>query len=233
MISSPFAIKVRNVTRKVGLNKLISNILTSKEYEDRFGNAINNQIQPGDIVWDIGANLGIYTQIFLDSVSSTGSIVAFEPVIPCFQKLQQKFSDVSNVYLKNIGMGAKDEVSFIRIEQDPLAATHNIVDLDKASETSDNLHKVEIRSSDSFIASEPELIPNIIKIDVEGYEGQVIDGMKNLLSNPKLRCVGIEVHFGLLNDRGEVNRPQEIEKILKQNNFIVRWTDSSHILATR
>ena len=68
MISSPFAIKVRSLTRKIGLNKIISNILTSRKYEDRFGNAINNQIQPGDVVWDIGANLGIYTQIFLDKL---------------------------------------------------------------------------------------------------------------------------------------------------------------------
>lgn len=232
MISSPFTIKVRNLTRKIGLNKLISNILTSREYEDRFGNAIINQIQPGDVVWDIGANLGIYTQIFLDSTSNLGSVVAFEPVPPCFKELQQKFSDVSNVYLKNIGVGSQDEVSFMRIEQDPLAATHNIIDTEKSSEL-DNLTKVEIRSPDSLIASEPELIPNIIKIDVEGFEGQVIDGMESLLKNPQLRCIGIEVHFGLLNDRGEANRPQQIEKVLKENNFTVGWTDSSHILATR
>jgi len=57
--------------------------------------------------------------------------------------------------------------------------------------------------------------------------------MQNLLTQKKLRCIGIEVHFGLLNDRGESNQPQEIERILKQNNFVVNWTDSSHIIATR
>jgi len=171
MISSPIVIKIRNFTRKIGINKLIAGLIASQEYEDRFGTAINSQIQSGDVVWDIGANLGIYTQIFLEGVSSNGQVVAFEPAPSCFEKLQQKFTNTPQVQLKNIAIGSKDEVSFISIEQDPLAATHKIMETDKIS-NSNNVVKIQVRSSDSIINSEPELIPNIIKIDVEGYEGQ-------------------------------------------------------------
>jgi len=232
MISSPIVVKIRNFTRKLGLNKLIATLIASKQYEDRFGNAINSQIQPGDIVWDIGANLGIYTQIFLESVSSNGQVVAFEPAPSCFEKLQQKFANVPQVKLKNIAVGSKDETLLIALEQDPLAATHKIVEAGNVS-NSNNLVKVEVYSSDSIINLAPELIPNVIKIDVEGYEGQVLDGMQNLLTQKQLRCIGIEVHFGLLDERGEPNRPKQIEKTLTENNFVVFWTDSSHIVATR
>jgi FkbM family methyltransferase len=232
MISSPIAIKIRNYTRKLGINKLIASLLASKQYEDRFGNAISSQIRSGDIVWDIGANLGIYTQIFLDSVSPNGQVVAFEPAPSCFEKLQQKFKNHHQVKLNNIAIGSQDEISFISLESDPLAATHQVIETDKIS-NANNVVEIQVRSSDSIIHSEPELIPNIIKIDVEGYEGQVIDGMQHLLTEKKLRCIGIEVHFGLLNERGETNRPQQIESILQKNNFVVNWTDSSHIIATR
>lgn len=232
MISSPIVVKVRNFTRKLGLNKVIAGFLASKEYEDKFGNAISSQIKSGDTVWDIGANLGIYTEIFLNQASVNGRVVAFEPAPSCFTVLQKKYTANERVTLKNIALGSQDDTLYMNIEENPLAATHKIVDSN--SETnSNNLVEVKVCSPDSIIELEPELIPNVIKIDVEGFEGQVIDGMQNLLKQEKLRCIGIEVHFGLLNERRETNRPQQIEKTLKENNFIVSWTDSSHILATR
>lgn len=232
MISSPTVIKIRNFTRKLGLNKLIAGFIASKEYEDRFGNAINNQIKPGDIVWDIGANIGIYVEIFLKSVSTDGKVIAFEPTPACFEQLKKKFDNTPQVKLKNLAIGSKDETLSMNIEEDPLAATHKIADGINPTNPS-SLVQVQVRSSDSIIQSEPELTPNIIKLDVEGYEGQVIDGMQNLLKQKQLRCIGIEIHFALLNERGETNRPQEIEKTLKENNFVVSWTDSSHIIAVR
>jgi FkbM family methyltransferase len=230
MISSPIVIKVRNFTRKLGLNKLVAGFLTSKKYEDKFGDAISSQIRPGDIVWDIGANMGIYTQVFLNGVSPQGKVVAFEPAPSCYLELQKKYKDNPLVELKNIAVGAKNDTLSMNIEENPLASTHKIIDQSNFI-SSDNLVEVQVRSLDSIIES--ELMPNIIKIDVEGYEGQIIDGMNNLLTQKQLRCIGIEVHFGLLNERGESNRPQQIEKILKDNNFVVSWTDSSHIIATR
>ena len=84
-----------------------------------------------------------------------------------------------------------------------------------------------------MVASEPELFPNVIKIDVEGHEGAVMDGMYSLLPDRRLRCIGIEVHFGLLDERGESAKPKQMEHTLLQHGFRVRWTDPSHLLAVR
>jgi hypothetical protein len=116
------------------------------------------------------------------------------------------------------------------LETDPLAATHRIVE----SQSGGNTVDVPIRSVSSIIQDNPGLFPNIIKIDVEGHEGAVMDGMnENVLKNPCLRCIGIEVHFSLLDERGESKRPQEIEKALIHHGFQVTWTDASHLLAIR
>ncbi len=75
--------------------------------------------------------------------------------------------------------------------------------------------------------------PNVVKIDVEGHEGAVLDGMADLLKDVRLRCIGIEVHFGLLAERGELYRPKEMEATLRRHGYRLRWTDPSPLIALR
>ena len=72
--------------------------------------------------------------------------------------------------------------------EDPLAATHRVVD---AAQPLDNgAHAtVAVRSAGSFVTDNPELFPNIIKVDVEGFEGAVFDGLKDLLPDRRLILV--------------------------------------------
>ncbi len=79
-----------------------------------------------------------------------------------------------------------------------------------------------VRSNSVTVAC-PELFPDLVKIDVEGHEGAVLDGMRDLLSNQRLRCIGIEVHFGLLEECGEAHRPRQMEETLGKHGFQVRW----------
>jgi hypothetical protein len=129
-------------------------------------------------------------------------------------------------------MGASDGQLTMCLDEDPLAPTHRIV---VAAEVGGGRKTVAVavRSAASIVADEPELFPNLIKIDVEGHEGAVMDGMDGLLADRRLRCIGIEVHFGLLDERGEGGRPKSIEQTLIQHGFKVRWTDRSHLLAVR
>ena len=68
---------------------------------------------------------------------------------------------------------------------------------------------------------------------MEGYEGAVIDGMKSILSDPRIRFIGIEMHFGILEKRGESGQVYLIEQSLNNNNFTTHWTDHSHLIAAR
>jgi Methyltransferase FkbM domain len=51
-------------------------------------------------------------------------------------------------------------------------------------------------------------MPNVVKIDVEGYEPEVINGMPNILSN--VRAAFIEVHFSILESKGMLQHPAAI-----------------------
>ena len=76
-------------------------------------------------------------------------------------------------------------------------------------------------------------IPNVIKIDVEGYELDVIKGMNSSLYHKNLRFLIIEVHHNYMDMRKINNGAQQIQRTLEKANFNVNWLDPSHLLAVR
>lgn len=230
MLTSPVFVGLRSLARRLGVNKLLGRLLQHGRYEDRFGTAFEAVIRQGDVVWDIGANVGLYTKVFLERAGINGQVVAFEPTGDCFQVLTDKFSSHERVILKNMAMGAEDGTVSMALEQDTLAATHRVV-LERP--VGDEYLEVPIRSAASFVSEFPGFFPNVVKIDVEGHEGAVLDGFSKLLPDARLRCIGIEVHFGLLEGRGESHRPRQMEQAFSSHGFTCRWTDPSHLFATR
>ena len=232
MHSSPTLIRIRNFTRKLGLNGLIGRVLSGNGYEDKFGSAIFAQVRSGDCVWDVGANVGLYTTQFSARLCGNGKVIAFEPVPACFEELQERTKNISNISSVNVAMGAEDGEVTMMLDDEDLAATHQVVSNGPKFKNSRHC-VVSVRSAASLVNDNQDRFPNVIKIDVEGYEGAVFDGLETLLTDTRLRCIGIEVHFGLLEVRGERKRPQLFEKTLIKNGYNVRWTDSSHLIAIR
>src|SRR5262245_40311756 len=58
------------------------------DYEYETIRSFRRLVAPGDVVWDVGANLGFYTLIAAQLVSETGQVVAWEPSPPVFHYLQ-------------------------------------------------------------------------------------------------------------------------------------------------
>lgn len=229
--SSPLYVRLRNVTRKLGLNKLAALLFFRGEYEDRYGARLLEEIRPSDTVWDVGANIGLYTSQFSERVGDGGLVVAFEPVPACFAALERVRGRAS-IYPVNAALGAADGELTIALEEDALATTHKVVDCVRTGSRL-GVTDVPVRSGESFAAEHPELFPNLIKVDVEGFEGEVYTGLKSLLDDVRLRCVGMEVHFGILRERGEADTPRALEKGLVEHGFRVEWTDPSHLVAIR
>lgn len=230
--SSPLFVKVRNVTRSLGLNKLAARLLLRGEYEDRFGPRLLAEVRASDTVWDVGANVGLYTSQFAERAGGSGRVVAFEPVPACFKALEEVADRRDEIRPVNAALGATDGYLTMALAQDALAATHRVV-AGANQDTDEVFTEVPVRSGESFGAEHPDLFPNVIKIDVEGFEGEVFAGLKGLLHDERLRCIGIEMHFGLLQKRGEPDTPERLEKGLKQKGFSVNWTDPSHLIALR
>lgn len=218
---------IRNITRKLGLNPFLFRILfRNKSYEQYFDNKFTSNLKFDDIVYDIGANVGYYSADFAKIVSNSGMVYAIEPSDINYQKLIDKTKDISNIVALNIAIGSKNGKLFISQGTDELGANSRI------SITETKLGKwVDVITLDNLVNLNVQ--PTAIKIDVEGFEIEVLKGAESTLKSSKLKMVGIEVHSSILIENGINDGPFQIEKILKSNNFNIEWTDFSHIVAIR
>jgi FkbM family methyltransferase len=220
-------VAVRSQGRKWGVNRFVAKLVTSQDYEDKFQDKMLASVQSGDCVWDVGANLGLYTRKFAEIVGERGKVFAFEPSPQNFGNLKDSVSAFENIELIPAALGSEAGTVGFQQGDDPLGATSKVVGGTGASVT------VDVKRGDDLLGDGTVELPNVVKIDTEGFELDVIRGMMGVIASPQLRTLCIEVHFGLLAERGQPDAPSEIEKLLKSNGFAISWPDSSHIMANR
>lgn len=222
---------LRTLGRALGLNSRLATLLWGRNYEDRFQVAMLRAIREGDVVWDVGANVGFYAKKFSDIAGSSGKVFAYEPSPTNLQRLHEAVASLRNVTVVPLALGEREDVLVLEQGNDPLGATSRIID--KTIEESERQITIQVSSGDQLISSGVVLIPNIIKIDTEGYELDVLHGLTETLRQKELRTLCIEVHFGLLKERGLPNASSDIEKLLVHSGFALAWPDASHVVATR
>jgi FkbM family methyltransferase len=196
-------------------------------YEDAFDKALFANLRDGDVVWDVGANVGYYTKRFAKVVGVRGKCIAFEPFPETAEKLRVNLDGIKNYSLEVYALGAAAGKVVMQVGGDELGATNRI------SEEQSCGVMIEISTGDAIISEARIEAPNVVKIDTEGFELDVLRGMSKLMQDPKLRALFVEVHFGLLAERGIPKAPVEIETLLKDAGFQTRWVDASHIAAER
>lgn len=151
------------------------------EYEDM--SFLLHFLRPDDLFFDIGANVGAYTLLAAGEIGAR--TVSVEPVPTTFQFLSDNVSlnKLENkVQLLNVGLGSKSGT--IKFTKSLDAVNH--VAIENESDTVD----VIVKTMDEIDSD----IPLLIKIDVEGFETEVLKGAKNILSNKKLKAIIIELN---------------------------------------
>lgn len=224
--SQPWATALRKYARILKPAISLWRRSTGNQYEDAFGRALLGAVKPGDCVWDIGANVGNYTKKFAQIVGNQGHVIAFEPSPQVVHTLTAATQTLPQVSIQAVGLS--NEAGEVPFFYDP----NGIGTLDSLTRPTDGgiETKVQIRRGDDYLDQHR---PNIIKIDVEGFEKEVLTGMPRTLASPSLRSIFVEVHFQLLERKGTPQAPSDIAAMLKSAGFKVKWTDASHIAASR
>lgn len=158
-----------------------------------------------DLFIDVGANAGSYTILACAVGGARG--YCFEPVPSTFQRLTDNLvlNDLlGRVKAYNIGLADKEgEVLFTS----DLDTTNHLI---APAEAAGDAIAVKVRPLDQVLANES---PSLIKIDVEGLETLVINGMLCTLGNPSLHSVIVELngsgaHYGF-DDQGVIEKMRE------------------------
>ncbi len=226
--------EIRSIARRVGVKPVIQRVRgwlrRGDSYEDAFREALREAIGEGDTVWDVGANLGVYTRLFSDWVGAHGTIVAIEPTPICFEALRRGVRTRENLSFFQIALGASVATMPMSLAEDRKGATHSLV---TAETDHRDVIEVDVIPGDVLREREALAVPRVVKVDVEGFELEVLQGLDSTLRDERCRAVFCEVHFGLLAARGEKQAPRTIERYLQDRGFHTRWIDSSHLGAHR
>lgn len=187
-------------------------------------------LHAGDIVYEIGANVGLST-VLLNNAG--GQVIAFEPMSENYDRLQDnlKLNGITNVRSFRLALGNwNGEVKLYIGDATGINLGASLV---WTSSGRVRYQLVKLVQGDQFRKVENLPIPQVVKIDVEGYEYAVIQGLRQTLVEPNCRLVCCEIHPQLLPTE---RKPEQVLDLLRSLGFnridiYQRGTTGYHALA--
>lgn len=210
------------------LRQTILKILKLNQYKQK--QFYVKMINKGDLCFDIGANIGTKSRIFL---SLGAKVIAFEPQLNCLKKL--KLIKNNNFKFLAIGIGSKDEEKELIVTNNIEIASFSNHFLNYVS--NDNLYqqkkeKVIVKKLDTVIKKYG--IPNFCKIDVEGYELEIISALSY-----KIPLIEFEFTGGFISDTIKIikllddkNRRFNYNLNEKHKFELINWKTSEEIITS-
>lgn len=168
-------------------------------------------LKEGDVALDIGANIGYYALLESKLVGNSGKVYAIEPVSTNLELLQKniKLNNRKNMQVFHLAIGDKNTSLKVYLHRN-----FNLCSVKKnqlvnyiGEETVDCL------TVDSFL--EGKDAPQLIRMDVEGYEYNILKGMTLTVEKPVK--ILMEIHGSLMTKEEST----EIFSMLRKNGFKV------------
>jgi FkbM family methyltransferase len=188
------------------VNPLFHSNLTSasnlRDYEPDIRKLIVKFTRPRMVAYDIGANVGVFAFLFSTIVGNDGIVYSFEPEennFKCLEKSIEK-NNMKNIVLDKRAVSNTNRTE--KFDRRGGAFSGRLIG-DGLYNTTGNIKIVETTSIDHVVNKEGYRVPDILKIDVEGNEGMVLDGMKDTMAthSPMIIC---EIHTHLGESRDQV-----------------------------
>lgn len=172
-------------------------------YELDILSLLNHHLSKDDIFIDIGANIGAFTLHAAWLLQSSGQIIAFEPNPHLFKVLRghNAINRIPNSTLHNIALGNKDGTIILQGCTDDTGFTTARPSL--THDTSTIKCEVPIRRGDDYLRDIDSKASGICKIDVEGFELEVLRGMTDFIENHDHFMYIIEITDDWLQQMGD------------------------------
>lgn len=138
-------------------------------------------LKKGDTFIDIGANIGLMTLHAAKITGKSGKVLSFEPLSSTYNILNKNIilNNFQNIKAINIAIGSTNGIVDIF---ENIAVCRGAASLIKSNNTKYH-HKVDIKRIDNYLKEQNIKNINCIKVDVEGWEIEVLKGATNILSD--------------------------------------------------
>jgi FkbM family methyltransferase len=163
---------------------------------------IAGQVRPGDVFYDIGANIGLYTLLAGKRVSSEGQVYAFEPHVKNVDSLLQNVSrNALTTRVKVLSCALHDSEGFFDFNYYQSDAGSSMSQLDGNRDACDQTF-VPAFAEYKYATTIDRLVEtgairpaDHVKLDVDGNELMILHGMQQLLAGPRPpRSVQVEIN---------------------------------------
>jgi FkbM family methyltransferase len=169
-------------------------ILVGRVFDPCVTETVHRLVDPGDVVVDVGANVGYMTSLAAVRAGPSGRVIAVEPHPSVFELLRanaaswSRQSELAPIELHRAALSSRDGVGTIVAGP---AFAHNMGLSHLAGEGETGSHEVELRRLDELVAGASI---GLLKIDVEGHETEVLRGASSLIERRLVRDIVFEDH---------------------------------------
>lgn len=215
--ASPHPARVHSLLMRLDESEGIQSFMARGIYEPEQTAWALECLSPGDRFVDIGANFGWYTALATNIVGGSGEVFAFEPSPVAADVIEKTIAEnqLKNITLVRAAVG--DAVGHVQIYMPQNNSVH----------------------SPSVLFSDPNLVPiqvplisldryepfadgqqiKLIKIDVEGFEPNVIRGMRELVQRGLIKNIFCEFNSGWL--KHNAMTPSKLFDLIASYGFLV------------
>ena len=191
-------------------------------YEPEVSALIGTLLSEGDLFIDVGANVGYFTRFASDIVGSDGLVVAFEAESDNFHALARNIRPYRNIAA--VHMAVSDQNRFLNIRRSSHSSCHSIVETGNyALDSEITVPAISLDHFWQFYLDERPV--SLLKVDVEGAELLVLEGMTEMLSRQMVENLIIEFCPEILENAGF--RPEVLYRKLK-DSFHITLVDKEY-----
>jgi FkbM family methyltransferase len=220
----------KGLRRRGGLAFLPSFVPRSTEMirEEKFIAALD---LTGETVYDIGADQGIYTLFFARKVGPQGRVITFEPNPISYSHVvtNVQLNNFPNVEVRNVAIGEMPgKLTFAFPAKDPgRGSADEMIREQILKEPGSQAVEVNVETLDQLISAADLPAPTFAKIDVEGFELQVLRGMSNTLKTKRPRLF-IEIHGADM--KAKVENIRQVGSFLLEHGYKIKHVESEQDL---
>lgn len=184
--------QVRAARCAVPLNDLVGrSIFLMGDLDPKVTWVVDRCLRPGNVVLDVGANLGLVSLLAAQRVGSQGRVIAFEPSPPVLVHLQRTIDANTHlpIELNRCALGDSTGTLNLHVPPDNAGAASVMSARPEAQ-----VYEVQVRRLADVLADNRVQHVDLLKIDVEGFEASVLRGLFASPEAPYPKIILFEDH---------------------------------------
>ena len=190
--------------RATGVSGFEWKALLGRPGEEATASLFSRLLQPGMTVFDVGSNIGYYTLLAARAVGPEGQVHAFEATPAVAKRLAENvaLNRFANVTVNHLAVCDREGDVEFNLQEDSEGNSMVVSDPGHASVS------VPATTLDAYVSRQGISRVDLIKIDVEGVEGLVLEGARTLLGGTQPPVLIIESNPATLRAAG--NSPEQL-----------------------